>query len=93
MTTSTFAMSHASPVQVYFHNLGQASRLLGAALIRGAQLSDPKTVAAVMATPKVDYDKPAHRAEAADMLNALASQFDATQPNQAAELRWLASRG
>jgi hypothetical protein len=91
MTTSTFALSHPSPVQMYFQNLGLAARHLGAALI--AAVPPQGAADAALATAKLVYGTPASKAEAADELGALASQFEATQPNQAAELRWLASRG
>jgi hypothetical protein len=89
MTTPHYAL-HSSPVQVYFHNLGRATLSLGAALIAAELPAAAESPAAVSAWP---YDETAHGAEAAASLNALASTFDATQPNQAAELRWLASRG
>jgi hypothetical protein len=91
MTTATFTLAH-SPVQIYFHNLGCATRSLAAALIAAPQPPESEFVpydtvdAAGQQTSSPDPD-------AADLLNALATEFEATQPNQAAELRWLASRG
>jgi hypothetical protein len=94
MATSTFALWHANPVQVYFYNLGRAARTFGAALIAAApQPPEIETTAQPNAAHLLSPDTAASRSQAAEALNALASQFDATQPNQAAELRWLASRG
>jgi hypothetical protein len=92
MTTSTFALSHAHPVQLYFHNLGRAARYLGAALVAAAP--QPPEVLAAEPQASLKFAEPGEgQAAGTDMLYALARQFESTQPNQAAELRWLASRG
>jgi hypothetical protein len=94
MTTSTFALSHAHPVQMYFHNLGRAARFLGAALVAAAPLPPEAQTSASQASLKfAPHDVDENRAATTDMLYSLASQFESTQPNQAAELRWLASHG
>jgi hypothetical protein len=94
MTTSTFVLSHSHPVQLYFHNLGRAARFLGAALVASAPQPPETQTATPQASLKfASHDGDENRAASTDMLYSLASQFESTQPNQAAELRWLASRG
>ncbi len=94
MTTSTFALSHANPVHAYFHNLGQAARTFGAALVAAAPQPSGEHASTSHAPVKASENAFAeNRRDATEMLYSLAAQFEPTQPNQAAELRWLASRG
>ena len=103
MATSSFALSHASSVQSYFHNLARAARSFGAALFAATPRSPEVRISASRDNLKLlelelAQDRAAvadmlRHAAAADMLHSVAYQFDATQPSQAAELHWLASRG
>jgi hypothetical protein len=96
MATSSYPLSQPTPAQLYFHNLGRAARYFGAALVAAAPTPPESGPVAAPGTVKLldQYDNPVESdGRAAETLYALAREFEPTQPNQAAELRWLASHG
>lgn len=87
MLNANFASHpYVSPVSSYTENLGRAARSFIAALlaIDPAKVESGPTVGKMsVQTSQADYEE----------LERLAHEFDLIMPNQAAELRYLVSRG